>query len=360
MASLFATGVKVWLPGQLYEKSSEDLIPWANRSLFQDGLIARLAPGHSVKSARSELHVRLVQLNTIYTPTTHVRYGEMVGVQPLRELLVRDLRLVTWTLWIGAACVLLIATSNGITILLGLVAQRRHEIAVRRSLGASEWNLIRSFGIEALGLAAMAGLGGLAASWMLLSLLPSVLAVSFDTMLNRPSLGPRVFGFSLAVSLAVAILAIAPAVRQVLQTDTFDELREERGNAGRSNVVLRRLLISVQTAIAVIVMISAGLTLRTQWNLSRVRLGFQPKQVLFARIPPTGWLAESDSSLRAIGELLDQFVFRLLSTKRLWHRGCRWWKTPAGPSCLLRDPGSQCRSIIEPYPVGISPLWAYG
>lgn len=284
----FPGNAKLWLPRDLYEKGPVDLLP--SGSLLprgaESGWLARLKPGLTTDVARSELLVRLAQLHALYTPRTGVRFGDDIGIRPLRELLVKNVRLILSALLAGAICVLLIALSNSITILLGLAAGRRRELGIRMSLGASAARMIRQLITEALVLGAISGLGGLCVAWGTVNVAIKTLLPAFGLVLIQPALNPLVCGFSILVSLVVGLCAGLPTVLQLFRQSPLDSLREQQVRlSGPTGIIMRRGLICVQTALALLLTIGAGLALRTLMNLSAVKTGFEPQRVLFARVP---------------------------------------------------------------------------
>ena len=285
----FPGNAKLWLPGYILEKGTVDLLPSPSSPLQaspESGWIARLKPGTSVELARSELLVLLAQLNATYTPKTGVRYGDMVGVYPLREALVKNVMPILFALFAGAACVLLIALSNSVTILLGLAAARGRELAVRRSLGAPEFRLIRQLIAEALFLGAISGAAGVFVAINAIELGTKILLPGFGATLGQPILNPLVCGFSVVLSLIVGLCASLPSVLQLLRNSPLDSMREQNVRTSAQNgMLLRRSLILVQTALALLLTIAAGLAFRTLANLSEVKVGFEPRGVLFASLP---------------------------------------------------------------------------
>ncbi len=285
----FPGNAKLWLPGYIMEKATVDLLSSAKSPLQaspESGWIARLKPGLSLEMARSELFVLLAQLHATYTPKTGLRFGDMIGVYPLREALVKNVRPIVLALLAGAACVLLIALSNSITILLGLAATRSRELAVRRSLGAPETRLIRQLIVEALLLGAISGAAGLFVALNAIQLGTKIFLPGFSATFDQPILNPLVCGFSVVLSLIVGLGASLPSVLQLLRNSPLDSMREQNvRSSAQSGMLLRRWLILGQTAGALLLTIGAGLAFRTLANLSQVRAGFEPQGVLFASLP---------------------------------------------------------------------------
>jgi predicted permease len=201
------------------------------------------------------------------------------------DSLVGDVRLRLFT-WLGAvACVLLIACANVANLLLARGTGRARELAVRASLGASRWRIVRQLLAESLVLAAAGAIGGV----LLADVATRLLAAA------GPSALPRLFqaevdGVVLAFAMALTVLSalvfgLAPALRAA-RTDLQIVLREggRTSGGGVARDRLRTVLVTAEVALAVMLVIGAGLLLRAAWQLQRVPLGFDGRGVLTARV----------------------------------------------------------------------------
>ena len=241
----------------------------------------RLRPGITVDQARAEL--------TVLSADTGRRYVNEkdwgVAVLSLRDYLVRDHRLVLLVLLGVVTSFLLIACANIAGLLLARGVSRRRELALRASLGASRGRIIQQLLIESLTLAGMGGLLGtllgLVASRALVLL--SQDAVAFGQMADV-KLDARVLAFTLAISiLAAVVFGLIPAWRSSrfeLQT----ALKEQGGGEARGRERLRSAFVISEVALAVVLLVGAGLLLRTFSRLLSVDLGFRPEQVLTMRM----------------------------------------------------------------------------
>jgi putative ABC transport system permease protein len=261
----------------------------------------RLRAGTTIEQARAEL--------TVLSADTGKRYANEkdwgVVVSSLRDYLVRDHRRVLLVLLGVVTSVLLIACANVAGLLLARGVSRRRELALRASLGASRGRMVQQLLIESLMLAGMGcvlgTLLGFAASRALVLLAQDALA--FGQMADV-KLDPRVLAFTLAISiLAAVVFGLIPAWR----SSSFDlqtALKEQGGGGeARGRERLRAVFVIGEVALAVVLLVGAGLLLRTFSHLLSVDLGFRPEQVLTMRM-----LVLGDPSHRAnlVESVLDR------------------------------------------------------
>ncbi len=267
--------VDVWTPF-VYDAGS------TNRGSHYLEAIARMKSGVTVEQAQRDMEMQLAQLgrehpNNIrgWRPLVIPLYTEMVGSSQ-RLLLVL----------LGAVgLVLLIACVNATNLLLARATARQREIAVRAALGASRARLVRQMLAESL-LIALAG-GGLGAAIAVGGVkgLTSLLPVDFPRA-SSIHVDPTVFAFTFGIALATGfIFGLAPAM-QAARTDLQQTLREAgRGaTAGGRALSLRNILVVIEISLACVLLIGAGLMLRSFVNLLRTDPGFRPRQVLTASI----------------------------------------------------------------------------
>jgi predicted permease len=196
---------------------------------------------------------------------------------------------------------LLIACANVANLLLARATSRHKEIAVRLALGASRSRLVRQLLTESVLLAALGGLIGiLFALWIKDGLLAVGLWGGQGMTALDPKLDLRVFGFTLGLSLVTGLLfGIAPALRST-RIDLTPALKESgRGSSGVSRSLLSKSLIVVQVALSLVLLIGAGLILRTLHNLQSVDVGFNRDNLLLFRVDPNllGYRGERLASL---------------------------------------------------------------
>jgi macrolide transport system ATP-binding/permease protein len=242
--------------------------------------VARLKPDVSVDAAQADMQTIARLLEERYPDSNR---GQGATVMPLSQVIVGTVRPILLILLGGAGFLLLIACINVASLLLARSEGRKREIAIRGALGASPLRLIRLLATEAMVLVAAGfGLGLLSAAWAANSL---IRLVPQDMLTNMPylqgiGLSPRVWAFAGTVALlATVLLSAAPSLHVSLS-----DMREGLVEAGRgsSGTLWRRLgskLVVLELAIAVILLVGAGLLSKSLYRLLHVDLGFQPAHV---------------------------------------------------------------------------------
>ena len=267
---------QLWIPLKMNPTSMDH----GNHGLYAAG---RLAPGATVAQAADELHgiARAMTSEGLYP----VQMQFDTVVLSLTDEVVGSVRRAVWLLFGAVAFLLLIACANVANLLLARAEARQREIAVRSALGAGGWRVVRQLLTESLVLSVASGIAGLALAytgvrvlaWWNPASIPRVAGVSIDG---------RVLLFTVFVAIATSILfSLAPALR-ALRSDLTDSLKDGGQNAstGGSRQRFRNALVVVEMALAVVLLVGAGLTLRSLWALQRVPLGFDPSGVLTMRL----------------------------------------------------------------------------
>lgn len=241
---------------------------------------ARLKDGVTLERAQSQMATIAARLEKTY-PAANTGIG--ARVTGLRERMAGGARQPI-TMLLGAVClVLLIACVNVANLLLARAADRKKEMALRAALGASRGHVIEQLLTESVLLAVTGGaLGILFARWSfagLIRLVPASIAA------GGLSIDPRVLGFTLLVSLLTGVLfGLFPAL-DGLRVNLSDALRDgTRTTGGSSRGRLRDVLVVSEIALALVLLVGAGLLLRTLDRLMGVRLGFQTANMLTARV----------------------------------------------------------------------------
>lgn len=266
--------------------------------------IGRLKPGVTLEQAQADLDRVMRNLAAAY-PATNKDNG--AKVIPLKERMVGNLRLILWMLLGAVGFVLLIACVNVSNLLLARSTARAREYAVRAALGASRWRLLRQSLTESILLAMMGcGLGLLVATWgtqAALSLLPATLPRAEEIGLDG-----RVLLFTVAISLLTGILSgLAPALKT--SHWRLSETLKEGGrgvSGGRSRA--QGILVIVEMALALILLIGAGLMIRSMSALWKVDPGFRPDNLLTfnLNLPPSMRTASPETVRVALRELSDE------------------------------------------------------
>jgi macrolide transport system ATP-binding/permease protein len=237
--------------------------------------VGRLRDGVTTQAARSEMEAIAAQLAKQYPGSNQ---GQGASVLPLSEIIVGPMRAILLTILSGASLLLLIACVNVASLLLVRSESRRREIAVRGALGATQLRLVRQFVTEGLLLAAAGGLTGLViAAWimvLLTKMIPQAIATGIPFLqLVGLNLHTSLFAAAIAL-LAALVLAATPVVRLSFQ-DIRDGLNEGgRGAAGRLWRRLGANLVVVELAIAVVLLVGAGLLGQSFYRLLHVDIGF--------------------------------------------------------------------------------------
>jgi putative ABC transport system permease protein len=264
----------LWLPNVLPRDNSE-------RGHKYLTVIARLKSGITRPQAEQDLSAVTSQLAQEY-PGSMTGFG--VKLIPLHEQIVGDLRLVLLLLFGAVGFVLLIACANVANLQLARASTREKEIAIRTALGATGGRLLRQLITESVLLAMIGGaMGVLLAVWGLKLLaglgsavVPQGPAITIDA---------KVLGYSIAISLITGILfGLAPSLQ--LSPKRLSESLKQGGRnsaAGESGLRLRRLLTVSEVALSLILLIGAGLLIRSFVGLLRVNPGFETKNILTAR-----------------------------------------------------------------------------
>ena len=270
------------------------------------GYLARLTPGVTLAQADAELAV-LSQQYVRLNPDIHDAIpGTAMTATPLRDVVVADLRTKLWILSAAVLLLLLIGCANVASLLLSRALARRRELAVRAALGASRTAVIRQLLTESTLLAAAAGLLGIAFAFAADRALAAWGATQFPTGI-AVTLDARVLLFAVFISFLTGIsTGLFPAL-QLARTDINATLRDEgRGLAGsRSRARLRSMLVVGQVALSLLLLIAAGLLVRSFSRLLSTDPGFAPDHVLTMEISlPTEKYAKPQQQIDFFRELL--------------------------------------------------------
>jgi putative ABC transport system permease protein len=275
-------------------------------------MVARLKDGVTPAQANAELNVLNQQYRAQNPALPDAASDVTVTARPLRDLVVGDVRSKVLMLMAAVGVVLLIACANVASLLLSRALARRREVAVRAALGASRIAIAGQLLTESVLMALVAGALGIALAWAATralvtwggAQLPPGVPVVVDL---------RVLTFSLAISLLSGILfGLAPAL-QLAQVDLNSALREEgRGaSAGRAQARMKDALVIGQVALSLVLLIGAGLLLRSFVRLLQADPGFDQRNVLTMNISlstqryvkPDQQIAFFDDVLRRVAAL---------------------------------------------------------
>jgi predicted permease len=272
---------EIWTPiGSAYTPQQ-----MANRGRHNWMVAARLRQGVTIAQADAEMESVGASLAREY-PDTNEKVGAFVA--PMRDHFVSGSRRVLFLLLGTVAFVLLIACSNVANLLLSRAVGRSKEVAVRTALGAGTWQLGRQFFSEALLLAAAGSALGLLLATATFRFLGR-LAPGAMTGFKALDVDWRVFAFALAVAVATAAAFAVLPLAQVRRLNVNEALKQgsRTAAAGSGSRRLRGVLIGSEVALAFMLLIGAGLLIKTLARLRGVDLGCRTENVLTLSIPPS-------------------------------------------------------------------------
>ena len=249
-------------------------------------VLARIKPGVTLEQARSEMEAIAAQIEK-ENPESNL--GKGVTLVALHEQIVGDFRLALMVLLGAVVAVLLIACSNVANLLLARALGRRKEIVIRAALGAGRRRLVRQLLTESLLLAALGGLAGVSLAYGAVGLVRGLAAAEITIpRAEEISLNTEVLAFALGLSLFTALVfGLAPALI-ACKVNLNDALKQSGRSStkGAFEFRLRGLLVVSQIALATMLLIGAGLMLRSLWQLQSVDPGFRPARILTMQIAP--------------------------------------------------------------------------
>ena len=273
-------------------------LPLTEKDLQNQGsenynVLARLKSGVSIKQAQAEVDFVARQLEQEHSDQYPPSRGFRFSVRPLLEQVVGDVRPVLFVLLGAVGCVLLIACANVANLMLARAAGRESEIAIRTALGAGRWRLCRQLLTESALLAVLGGaLGILTASWCLDGL--RSLKPGNIPRLYQIEIDGGVLAFAIAVTLLTTVLCgLAPAVRGT-RINLTEALKQNARNVMGGNHRLRGLLVIAEIALSLVLLVGAGLLIRSFIVVQRVAPGFVARDVLSLRLSVVGTAFAND------------------------------------------------------------------
>jgi putative ABC transport system permease protein len=307
-ADVMDNRTEVWLPLWVHPNAAR------NRSSHALHVIARLKDGVTAEAARTELNALLDNWGGRFDATGHLptnrpsdETDHSLRLQPLREALVGDARPSIVALQAAAGFVLLIACANLANLVLARSESRRREFAVRAALGASRSRLLRQTMTES---AMLSGAGGLLGLWLastgvqaLIRHYPSTVPRFSEVAVDVP-----VLLFALGVSIATGLLFGLAPVAGVRVRGVVTALKDggDRGAVGGGRHHVRGALVAAEVALAVMLVIGAGLLARTVYNLAAVDAGFDRSHLVTFSMTLPQATSEPETRVQAYQRLLEK------------------------------------------------------
>ena len=265
------SGQQYWLPMSFTPQ-------WAGvRSAHVLGVVGRLKPGVMLDQAVAEMNAIGARLEQEYPANK----GEGIIVNSFMNEVVGNVRTGLITLLVAVGLVLLIACANIAGLLLAQHAARSKEIAIRAALGASRGRLVRQFFIEGLLLSLLGTVAGIALASLGLNLLMKIVTQNIPRLANV-QLDWQVLGFTLVLAIATCLLFGLIPAWQASKPDLHSTLEHSSRTAGAGGrrLRLRQALVVFQVSMAVMLVIGAGLLIKSFWRLQQVDPGFRAERVL--------------------------------------------------------------------------------
>lgn len=276
----------------------------ATRSAHVLGVLARLKPGVSLEQATTEMNAISARLEQEHAENR----GEGIIVSPFMNEVVGDVRPALLTLLGAVALVLLIACANVAGLLLAQHAGRSKEIAIRAALGAARTRLVRQFFIEGLLLSALGTVAGLALASLGIKVLLQFVPAGVPR-LAQVGLDWRVLGFTMLIALGTCLIFGLIPAWQASKPDLQTALEQSgrTSGPGASRLRFRQVLVVFQVSIAVMLVIGAGLLVKSFWVLQQVDPGFQKAGILTAGLTlPVSKYSEPDQINHFHKQLLER------------------------------------------------------
>jgi putative ABC transport system permease protein len=275
---------EAWIPMAF---TPYELQSWGN--MYNDSVLARLKPGITLAQAQGDANRTMVEVEKLY-PAELASYfqGSHVGtvVVPYNQVVTGNVLTPLLVLLVAVGVVLLIACANVANLLLARATGRQREVAVRAALGAGRWRLVRQMLSESLLLGVVSGVVALFVAYWGVGLLLSIAPADLPRM-QEVQMDGRVLFFAFLLSIVTTVLfGIIPAL-QATHADPHDSLKEGgRGmGASRGRRRVQSGLIVSQMALAIMLLISAGLLVRSFVSLLQTDPGFRQEHVLTMTVP---------------------------------------------------------------------------
>jgi len=316
----------------------------------------RLAPGATLPQAGAEMRLIDEQLAKQYPADNKNRSTALIGLQ---QRIVGESRNALLILFAAVSLVLLIACANFANLLLARGAERAREIVIRTALGARRWRVVRQLLTESMLIALLGGALGVVFAWWGTNLLVALKPQNLPR-LDEIGVDLRVFGFTLGVSLLTGmIFGLVPAWTASRAAGSSGLKEGSRGaSASRSQQRVRSAFVIGELAVALVLLVGAGLLVKTFWKLRNVEPGFSPDHLLTMRVelpetryqevePQTRFRAQALASINSLPGAQSAMVSELpLSGDSLNHDFLIEGRPPIAPG---DEPSLETRSVMGNY-----------
>jgi len=268
-------GVRYPAPAEMWAPYAPSAETWTQRQAHYLLVTGRLAPGRTIEQARAELATLSTALAAQY-PETNRNWS--TNIRPLVRDTARQIEPMLAVLMAAVGFVLLIVCANVANLMLARATGRGRELGIRVALGASRARIVRLVLVESLVLALAGGLGGVLLGLFGVDLLTSLVPADYRRMIagfQHLTINGTVLAFSAGLSIASALLfGLVPALRAARGSAGRESLRTGATTSSRERHRLRRVLVGAEVALALLLLIGAGLTLRTFRHLGSLYPGF--------------------------------------------------------------------------------------
>jgi len=262
--------------------------------------VARLHPGVAYGAAQAELVSWIPRIRGMFPWRMPDAWGTGAGLEGLRDHLVAKARVRSLLLLGVVTLVLLIAVVNVANLMIGQTAARQRELALRASLGATPGRLARQLATEALVLAGVGGISGMLLAYGQLAVLKHLLPADTPRLADV-AIDERILAFTAAISLVSGMLfGLLPAWRTRRQKNLA--LEGNRATGSRATQRTDAVLVVIEAAFATVLIVGAGLMLRSFWTLLQVDPGFRVESVVTAQLSPNRAVAGSTEKTIALYE----------------------------------------------------------
>ena len=293
---------QMWIP--LHNDPRDVVSYWASDYM---PVIGRLRPGATLAQAGAEIRMFQSHIGELFPWQMPADWNANVSVIPLQNSMVSDVRTRLLLLLGAVGLILMIACANVANLMLSRAATREKEMGIRAALGAGQARIARQLLTESVMLAALGGAMGLALAAAAISVLKSALP-SDTPRLADVHLDWRVLAFTGALSVLTGLLfGLVPAFQS--SRSALSELLRSGGRGSTLSVSqrMRNSLAVAEVGFAALLIIAAGLLIRSFWNLTHVQPGFRSEQVVTARVTPNeSFCSDTGRCLAFYRSLLEQ------------------------------------------------------